>query len=391
MGVARTHQGLPDGRTKDHLLPLIESLGKRGMEISSTAHKVLCHYVWRSRTEDYQPGLKCGLWEKVCNVATDLDLSPRAVNGAERELEAAGLIQRTTGGNGARYGSRCKGVIITFCGISLAPLIERYSELETALQARQLHRQAMDICRAEIRHMRRLIREAGDATSCGQSDQIAHCGRVSRIADKEQLEAIRDALQAVLTSIAGTPKTSDASEENGSPCLQQEQSRICSSEGERPPAKVRPQHILALASDEYRATLAGLGGVSPANIIEASSRMAMSLGIRAGVWRNACAVLGRDRAALCVLIIDRNARRGGSDPYEARSPAACLHGMIQRASQGAFYLDRLLWASQRAVGVGVAPASIVVMPNAPAAAPKIAQFAEGLLGRLRTGLDGGQA
>ncbi|MPT49234.1 MAG: hypothetical protein E2598_12590, partial [Sphingobium sp.] len=203
MGLNLSHQGLPEGCDKSDLLRLLDGLGKQGLSVSATAFKLLRYYVWRSRKEDYHAGRICGLWEKVCDVAMHLDLSPRAINGAERELEAAGYVQRTTGGNGARYGRRQGGAIVSMAGVSLAPLIGCYDDLSASLEARMLHRQAMEICRTEIHHLRRLIRDHGDTDLCEQSDAVARHGRVSRIGRQEHLEEIRDALKAILALIGG--------------------------------------------------------------------------------------------------------------------------------------------------------------------------------------------
>ncbi|MBS0475897.1 MAG: hypothetical protein JSR28_12255, partial [Proteobacteria bacterium] len=126
MSATLVHGGLPAGVRRIDLLSLVEDLGKRGLGLSSTATRVLRHYVWRSRDDDYRAGRICAVWDRVCRTADDLDLCGRAINDAERELEAKGLIARTTGGNGARSGLRCGGVIRWAAGINLAPLIERY-------------------------------------------------------------------------------------------------------------------------------------------------------------------------------------------------------------------------------------------------------------------------
>lgn len=118
MSAALVHGGLPAGIRRVDLLSLVEDLGKRGLGLSSTATRVLRHYVWRSRDDDYRAGRICAVWDRVCRTADDLDLCSRAINDAERELEAKGLIARTTGGNGARSGLRSGGIIRWAAGIS---------------------------------------------------------------------------------------------------------------------------------------------------------------------------------------------------------------------------------------------------------------------------------
>ncbi|MFM2371128.1 MAG: hypothetical protein RIS85_850, partial [Pseudomonadota bacterium] len=49
MSATLVHGGLPEGVGRIDLLSLVEDLGKRGLGLSSTATRVLRHYVWRSR------------------------------------------------------------------------------------------------------------------------------------------------------------------------------------------------------------------------------------------------------------------------------------------------------------------------------------------------------
>lgn len=205
MSATLAHCGLPEGVRRIDLLSLVEDLGKRGLGLSSTATRVLRHHVWRSRDDDYRAGRICAVWDRVCRTADDLDLCGRAINDAERELEAKGLIARTTGGNGARSGLRSSGTIRWAAGINLAPLIERYADLKAAWEARRLEQQAIDICKAEIRRTRRLIRNAAEPELIARADAILPDGRVAPIHRIERLEAIRAALEAVLADLACDP------------------------------------------------------------------------------------------------------------------------------------------------------------------------------------------
>ena len=296
MSATLAHGGLPEGVRRIDLLSLVEDLGKRGLGISSTATRVLRHYVWRSRDDDYRAGRICAVWDRVCRTADDLDLCSRAINDAERELEAKGLIARTTGGNGARSGLRSGGIIRWAAGINLAPLIERYADLRAACEARRLEQQAIDTCKAEIRRTRRLIRDAADPELIARADAILPDGRVAPIHRIERLEAIRAALEAVLADLASDPhetKTSDRPEENSRPNIQnQDSSRSCSG---RPEPTITPRAALELASEEYRAIAAAFGDPGWPSLIEASRQTASWLGIGQRSWGKACSVLGRER------------------------------------------------------------------------------------------------
>lgn len=233
MNAALTHQGLPSGIARKDLLLLIENLGKRGLGISSTALHVLRHYVWRSRDADYRTGRICAVWEKVSRTAEKLELCPRAINDAERELEGRGLIVRTTGGNGARSGLRVGDVIRWAVGINLKPLISRYVELQSIWEARYLHQLAIVETRAEIRRLRRSIRDCQQLEFVDKAEAILPRGPVAPITDLARLESIKTALELILCELEGAvrrPKTSDASEENCRPHIQtQHTSRPCTS------------------------------------------------------------------------------------------------------------------------------------------------------------------
>lgn len=386
MSATLAHGGLPEGVRRIDLLSLVEDLGKRGLGLSSTATRVLRHYVWRSRDDDYRAGCICAVWDRVCRTADDLDLCSRAINDAERELEAKGLIARTTGGNGARSGLRSGGIIRWAAGINLAPLIERYAHLKATWEARRLEQQAIDTCKAEIRRTRRLIRDAGEPELIARADAILPDGRIAPIHRIERLEAIQAALEAVLADLASdlrATKTSDRSEENNRPNIQnQDSSRSCS---KRPDPTITPRAALALASAEYRAMASVHGDPGWPCLVNASRQTASWLGIGQSTWGKACSELGRERAALCVLVIDRNARLRSGHRYQARHPGKCLSGMVRSASRAGFNLDGLLRAFQREE---VATPDVHPAPSLPEPeqGPSMASLTAQILSRLGTSM-----
>ncbi|MBK9010728.1 replication initiation protein RepC [Novosphingobium sp.] len=387
MSATLTHGGLPKGVRRVDLLSLVENLGKRGLGLSSTATRVLRHYVWRSRDEDYRAGRICAVWDRVCRTADDLDLCSRAINDAERELETKGLIARTTGGNGARSGLRSAGAIRWAAGINLAPLIERYAQLKAAREARSLEQQAVAECKAEIRRLRRLIREGAIPAMVERADAILPDGRVAPIHRIERLRAIQAGLQAVLAELSCEPramKTSDRPEENDRPNIQNHHSsRSCSER--RSEATIAPRLALELASEEYRLIASSHGDPGWPSLIEASRQTASWLGIGQRTWGKACAMLGRERAALCVLVIDRNVRLQSSHRYRARHAGKCLSGMVRRATSGGFNLDGLLRAFQRDELAGSGPAAKASLPE-PEQGQTMASLTAQILSRIDTSI-----
>lgn len=296
MSTTLVHNGLPAGVGRLDLLSLVENLGKRGLGLSSTAARILRHYVWRSRDGDYQAGRICAVWDRVGGTAEQLDLCSRAINEAERELEGRGFIARTTGGNGARAGLRSGGLIRWAAGINLGPLIGRYADLEAAQDARCLQQQAVAECKAEIRRLRRLIRDQGEPALMTKADAILPDGRVAPINRIERLEAIQAGLEALLTEIGaatGAMESSDRSEEMRARNIQtQDSSRSCMRPREGSAPAITPKAALGLASDEYRAVAAVHGSPSWQSIIEASSHTAIWLGISQRMWDKHARSLG---------------------------------------------------------------------------------------------------
>ncbi|MFT3966664.1 MAG: helix-turn-helix domain-containing protein [Sphingobium sp.] len=245
---------LPIGIGRLDLLSVVESLGKRGTDLSSAAAQLLEHYIWRSRDSDYLSGRICAVWERVCRTADVLALSCRAINQAERELETKGFVVRTTGGNGARSGLRTDDQIRWAAGINLAPLIERYDELKATWDARCLQQRAVAECKAEIRRLRRLIRESGDTTGLARAEVILPDGRVAPINRMERLVAIRAGLEDLLADISAASRatfSSDRPEESGHPIIQaQDSSRSC--KRNLPVPAIAAKVALSVASDDYR-------------------------------------------------------------------------------------------------------------------------------------------
>ncbi|WP_199556306.1 MobF family relaxase [Sandaracinobacteroides hominis] len=363
MSATLAHQGLPPGIVRKDLLSLVENLGKRGLGISSTAFCVLHHYVFRSRDSDYRQGRICAVWEKVSGTAERLGLCSRGVNEAERELERKGLLVRTTGGNGARSGMRAGESIRWAAGINLAPLIGRFTELQLIRDAQLLHQQAVIETKADIRRIRRKIRETQNPDLHQKSEDILPSGRVAPIADLPRLQAILTALEAVFESLSdesGRQISSDAPEEMFRPNIQNNRSRTCTSNRE---GAVTPEIALELASPAYRELVATKGGATWPNLVETSRQMVGAIGISQGAWgswveknllearvwdRSAKVQLAEPTGKIAAAVFQHDVNRNG-DP-QLHSHAVILNATI--ASDGkwhAIHNDKL-YLSQHLIG-----------------------------------------
>jgi hypothetical protein len=143
-------------------------------------------------------------------------------------------------------------------------------------------------------------------------------------------------------------KTSDAPEENCAPNIQNKNSPRRRTAPVRDPLdRIRPATALVVATESYRGIVEALGGPTWPNLVEASWRSCGRLGIAQSTWGRACQQFGRERAALSVLLIDRNAELPPGHRYRVGSPARCLAGMVRRAGSAGVNLAGLFRATER--------------------------------------------
>ncbi len=355
MSTTLAHRGLPTGVGRFDLLRLFEQVARPGFGLSSTAVALVRHYVLKTMDGDYLSGRICAVWTQARRFADQLGLTPRSINSAERELEQAGFIIRNAGINGERAGDRQDGIVVWAAGINLAPLVERFSEMQAKAEALELQARAIQQCRAEIRQLGQRIREAGDEDLREQAEIILPDGRTARITSIDRLIAIREALAAMLAAIESAPdpgpralKTSDAPEENCAPNIQDKNSsrrrtvRPCD-----PLERIRPATALVVATESYRGIVETLGGATWPNLVEASWRSCGRLGIAQSTWGRACQQFGRERAALSVLLIDRNSELPIGHRYRVASPARSLAGMVRKSGSAGLNLAGLFRATER--------------------------------------------
>jgi replication initiation protein RepC len=335
MSVSLAHGGLPEKVKAYHLVALIKQVSRsaaKNERISRTAVAVLEYFVSCCREGDFRKGKICGMWEQPATIAARLGISTKVLHNAEAELREKGLIERTSTPHGHRYGDRRNGVIIRLAGISLRPLINGYGRLVAIRDGIELQRQSMTHLCHEIGYYKRQIREAGNEDLTNQADAILPCGRTSRITKIEKLQAIKAALEALLAFIdlpSGDANSSVWTEEIVTPNIPKEDSFKnrskpgTSQERRNPPASVTPTMAAELASEDYQAVLQAQGGPSWTNIVTTSAIAANSwLRIPQEVWGDACRKLGRERAAICILIIDRNSRLRENHKYHRKFPKA---------------------------------------------------------------------
>ena len=155
-------QGLPPGVTRFEMLRLFEQVSRPGFGLSSMAVALVRYYMLKTMDGDYLSGRICAVWAQACHFAEAVGFTPRSINSAVRELEHAGFIVSNAGINGERAGDRQDSAIVWAAGINLAPLADRFAEMQAKAAAMHVQARAIQQCRAEIRQLGQRIRDAGD-------------------------------------------------------------------------------------------------------------------------------------------------------------------------------------------------------------------------------------
>ena len=357
MSATLSHCGLPVGIQRSRFIGLIKpALKARGLKTSAIRYLAEAFDKW-TRDQDYEPGRICGFWHQVSGLAEELTCTDRTVHSIERDLEDAKLVSRHPKANGRRDGLRDgegEKTLRKVFGINLAPIIEQAAELLAEAEAIRLHKDAIESCRSEIREINRQIRHLNRPDVLGEAQSILPEGRTAVVKDLATLERIRDALAALAEAFKTDPrseKISDSREDFDVPIVQTKQSKFL-----YPPDEVAEyvtaQQAISLASQPFRECLEMYGDYSWRGVINTSYEIARSIGIDDRTWAAACdpRALGPHRAALCIVLINRNMDLPRQSEHFPRSPGACLCGMTKKAKNGTFNLLRLMQAACKQQG-----------------------------------------
>lgn len=355
MSASLTHGGLPDGVTPFKLCDLVAEIAHgtcKKERLSATAVRLLHYFIRACRQSDFEPGKICGTWEQPQTMAGELRISTKVLHNAEAELRRGGFIERTHSPHARRSGKRHNGNIVALAGISLRPLIDGWAKWQARREAIELQANAVFCLKQEVAALNREVRASDNPEAIERVGEILPRGRVSRINDVEKLEALRNALEALLVLLelpSGATESSDRTEEIVTPNIpksnsSKNRSGIRSGGGDDDRAtKVTPDLVAGIASSDYRNLLPHGRSPSWRDLIDASETACRWHGISEAAFGQACERLGRERAAVCVVVIDRNARLPGEHRYRARSGRRCLTGLLRnptgllpmlRAAQG---------------------------------------------------------
>lgn len=377
--------GLEEGADRYRLLLLVKKVGKLAGFTPRMIH-LLDYYLAFTRDLDWEEGSRPIVYQSLSRTALDLGVSERQVQKLEKALFEVGAIGWRDSGNHRRYGQRCRdtGRLLWAFGVDLTPLAYLREELETKLADKQLYDEAwletkrsISACRRQLRaHLAEWEGEQGAYLPefAARYEQIAVQLRTHL--DLPAMRSLLEAHESLLRELTaamdvetsgralsphrgsfpektakGSPRsaqtfahyksTTQPSSEESSP----QDAGLQECVAERPPVKADAScsgltHVtlamaLGAASDRLRSRLPRRAEWG--DLVEALYQLRSELGVSQASWADACSVVGRHGAAVCLLVTDRAALRS-VDPV--RSPAAYFRGMVNRARRGELQLHR---------------------------------------------------
>lgn len=351
MSATFSHDGLPNSLKPFDLCDMLERLKSR-LQLRDEDIAYLRYAFRQVRLDDFLPGRICALWPSATRLADALGFNLRRLNRIEGRLESRGLILRTSMRNGRRYGRRgAQGQIIIAGGINLGPLINRAEELAEMIRSTAQTMERLRNSRNIANDLIRQIRALGAEKAIQAAKKIFPRLRPSEVQNEARLDEIIKALEAILEDFSTTRGRTDQVAPSDSfvrpDTNKKNKIKTCRPVPTADRVCTTPAQVCLLASWELREVIMlyaeGLEpGLPPSwsSIIMASRDMAQTLGISGRDWAHCCDILGSERAAICLMIVDRNARR--TDQFRVNRPAAAFIGMVRKEARQGAVLNALL-------------------------------------------------
>ncbi len=353
MSATYTHQGLPKGVKPFDLPDMLEKLRTRlGLRDEDIAY--IRYLLRKVRAADFQPGRICAVWEAAATQAADLGFNTRRITRIATRLETRGLVLRTASKGGRRFGRRGPdGRIVAAGGINLGPLIEQAGDLLRLIRHEALASERLRDQRQRANDLIKVIRALDAEGAVEAARAVFPRLRPSEVNDTERLAGIIEALEAVLADFSTAPgRTIEAagSDSSGRPDTNPEKkTKTCMARKRREtqPLHTTPAQVALLASRDLREALELYwsaqdrgGPLSWNSVLSAVRDRARQLGISGALWERQCDLLGADRAALCLVIADRNAER--TDGYRVGDAAKAFAGMARKEVRQGGIVNSLL-------------------------------------------------
>ncbi len=365
---------------RNRLYPVLEG-AKAALKLGTPALETLKHLIGFTRPDDWKLGRTPLAWPSNYTLAELAGVTESAIKARLRQLRALGLVAAHDSAHGRRTGRRDAGGAITSAyGLDLSPLRIRFAELCALAEAQTAQSRLFREGRQAIARVRRLVGQVlaqaadlrltgahwmalqdeveriagGAAAARGARDSDAYRAALDFLPPLER--QVGETIDAFMFSEKNNPSGSKTAPDihiqtNPHPYDRVKAVRDCSSdpaaEDPRPTAvaaspsrsvfKARPTDLLAMFPSAAMYVTARSPGWP--DIHTAAARLRHDLGIRTGVWVDALDRLGRDDAAITMLITAERQARGDI----RQSAGAYFTGMIVKAQRDELDLGRSLW------------------------------------------------
>lgn len=354
---------LTDGLQRDSFLVLIEA-ARPILNIGRGALCTLRAHARHTRPRDWTSlGREPVCYKRQCDIAKEIGADERTVRRHERALEAAGLIECRTMGNGSRSLVGERGIVFT-------PAIRKMDEIRCYLAHREAeHREAAQL-RAERSTHKRLIgdhlRECEEGRGQGPdfteiTAELATWPSAAELRGlplddlRRHVEAAAALAVRLWTLCEESTEMSGRADENvrshiqvtnedilvscnPSPdhdCLEKQKTAADALDKADPLASLTPRRIYALASEDLRLRIDFRKGnrfVPTWHDIEmAAHDLRPDLGIGPEAWTQAIQTMGGPMATLALVLADAR-REHPTDPV--RNPGGYLRGMTRAFQRG---------------------------------------------------------
>lgn len=321
--------------------------------LTATMLRLLEHYIDLTHDVDWTAESEPIVTRPLVEIAEHLGRSERQIRNIERRLMELGLLAWRDSGNHHRKGRRNRetGRLVYAYGPSLAPLAVRLDELialgaafrrelaerrrlrlAVGARRRRIHALLAEGATLDEPDLRLLERRPGPG--CDRRALEAHLEALASLADTLE-RAHRDALPRAVSGKAEI----DHAQETKTPQ---------DSSGDA----ARGQHDATLRpADAARAAGAAIRGLLPeseacrwSDIVAAASTASRWIGVSERAWDDACATLGRERTAICLLMTEQRLAHG------VRKPPAYFAELVRRGATGRLDLRPLMRAAHAPVG-----------------------------------------
>lgn len=336
---ANSFNGLPAGMTRWRLAALVRGAA-RLLDLSPGMLRLLQHYIDQTFDIDWTPGNEPIVCRPLVETATQLGRSERQIRNLEQALANRGLLAWRDSSNHRRWGRRDRhtGRLTEAYGATLAPLAARAEDIEVLAARARAEDKMHHRLRREIAACRRRLRAALAWCTDRHDPMLTEAQELVsrrlpaklRLAD---LEAHHQAMKKTtddleLLIMTGTPDHACA--------VPTAEAEICN----RPLPDSR--------EDDSRYAPTRRNGQTPAPLMMAMRALsnptanwqeaidtcrtdALMRGITTRTWQEACAHLGRRKAALCAAVT--GARQ------DIRHEVAYFKAMVERGRQNRLRLE----------------------------------------------------